>query len=419
MTKTADVLIIGGGIIGLCTAYSAAERGASVTLIDKDRLPAGGASSGNAGLIVPSHCEPLPTPGIIGEGIRQLFKTDGAFVIKPRPDPELADLGRWLWRFRKYCTEAHYTYAVALYKDLMWRSHERHAELAELAGGAYDYRRTGLLHLYLSETGFAAARADASRLEALGLSAHVMTGDEVRKIEPAVGPRVIGGVGNQPDARLHPSGFLKWLAGAVREKGATLLEETEAFHFERQGPYIRRVLTTRGPISADRVVLAAGVYTPLLARRLGLKIPIQGAKGYSLTFRRPGGCPNIPLFLEDHHVAVTPYENSLRLTGFLEFSGLDLSINPDRLATIRKNVPQYLPEVIQPEPKEIWRGFRPCTPDGLPLMGRLHAFDNLWIAAGHATKGMTLGPVSGDLMADLLAGHSIGDLAEALRPDRF
>ncbi|OQY57073.1 MAG: hypothetical protein B6245_17530 [Desulfobacteraceae bacterium 4572_88] len=415
-TDKADILIIGGGVIGLCTAYYTAARGASVILIERNQIPSPtGSSYGNAGLVVPSHCKPLPTPGIIAEGIRQLFDPSGAFSIRLSPTPETL---RWLWGFYRSCDEKHFSYAVDIFRELSQESLRLHNALARDAGTQYEYKQTGLLHVCLTEKAFQEGREEAELMEKYGIVSRVLSGPEVRDMEPAITPRVVGGIRNPPDGRLHPPEFLNWLAQEAQNRGAQFFTETEVFDFGQHRGQVHTVHTTKGEFQGEQVVLASGVWTGELAKKLGMRMPIQGAKGYSLTFRRPENCPRIPLSLEDFYVAVTPYKETLRMTGFLELSGMDQNIELRCLRNIQEHTRVCLPELGKLELLEIWRGHRPCTPDGLPVLGRSGKFTNLWIASGHATKGMSLGPVTGRLMRDLLAGKSIGRLGHALRPDR-
>lgn len=416
-TKKADILIIGGGVIGLCAAYYTAAQGASVVLIEKSRIPSPtGSSYGNAGLVVPSHCKPLPTPGIIAEGIRQLFDPSGAFSIRLQPTPETL---RWLWGFYRSCDERHFSYAVDIFRELGQESLRLHNEMAREADARYEYEQTGLLHIYLTEKAFREGQEEAEQMEKYGIASRVFSGSEVRDMEPAITPQVVGGVQNPPDGHLHPPEFLNWLAQEAQNRGAQFFTETEVFDFGRYRDQVRSIHTTRGEFRADQVVLASGVWTGELAKKLGIRLPIQGAKGYSLTFRRPENGPRIPIFLENFYVAVTPYKETLRMTGFLELSGMDEKIRLRCLRNIQDHTHVCLPKLGKPELIEIWRGYRPCTPDGLPVLGRSGKFANLWIASGHATKGMSLGPVTGWLTQKLLAGESIGRLEHALRPDRF
>jgi D-amino-acid dehydrogenase len=256
-------------------------------------------------------------------------------------------------------------------------------------------------------------------MEAYGIQSRVLSGDEVRNLDPSIGPQVLGAVQYSIDGRLNPLAFMEWLSREAKNKGVHFRTGTEVFGFEKTRRRIEKIYTTRGNFKAEQVVLAAGAWTGLLSKKLGLRLPIQGAKGYSLTFRRPPDSPRIPIILQESHIAMTPLEKSFRITGALELSGLNGGIDLKRIKTIQYHANAYVPQLKKMNLMEIWRGFRPCTPDGLPIIGKAEPFNNLWIASGHATRGMTLGPVTGKLMGSVLAGKSIGAIAQALSIKRF
>lgn len=411
----ADIIIIGGGVIGLSIAYFASCEGASVILVEKNRIPCG-SSYGNAGIIAPSHCEPMPTPKIIKEGIRQLFDPAGAFTIRLRPDPAMF---RWLLKFYRFCNEKHFFYAIEIYNEMVQESLRLHNDFASLGGYNYEYDQNGLLYLYISSKAFLESQKNALRVKDYGVESRVLSGDEIRNLDPCIGSKVVGAVHYTADGRLYPAYFLEWLAREATNRGARLLTETEVFGFEKNRSRIDKIYTTRGEFRGDQIVLAAGAWAPLLSKSLKVRLPIEAAKGYSLTFSRLDRSPRLPMILDDCYIAVTPYQKMLRMTGVLELSGLDGGINLKRLKRIQHHTRVYLPESGEMKLKEIWRGFRPCTPDDLPIIGKAIPFNNLWIAGGHGTKGMTLGPVTGRLMGDLLSGRSIGPLSHALRVNRF
>ena len=414
-SKQADIIIIGGGVIGLSIAYFTAAQGASVILIEKNRIPTG-SSYGNAGLIVPSHCDPLAAPGVIAEGIRQIFDPSGAFSIRFRPDPALA---LWLLKFSRFCNEKHFFRAVEIFKHLCRESSQLHADFAVKGGSHYEYEQSGLLHLFASHEVFRESREMAEKMANYGIEFSALSGDEARELDPAIGTRIVGAIRHTTDARLYPPAFLNWLAKETIQKGAQILTETDVIGFEKNRQWVGKIHTTRGELRGDQIVIAAGAWTPLISKKLGIHLPVQAAKGYSLMSLRPQGSPRIPVILREAHIAMTPYKDRFRISGVLELSGLDWSINLRRLNAIQRHARLYFPEIKEMKLLEIWRGFRPCTPDGLPMIGRAEPFTNLWIATGHATKGMTLGPVTGKLMSDLLNGKSIGSLSLDLRVHRF
>ncbi len=410
-----DVIIIGGGVIGVSVAYYAADLGASVLVIEKNHIGAG-SSCGNAGLLVPSHCNPLPTPGVVARGIRYLFNPEGPFYIHFRADLELV---RWLWRFYRFCNAKHFYHCVGIFSKMGRESLQLHRQLADLGGHRYQFRQDGMLNLYITDQAFQEAREDVVRVKSCGEHSVILDADEARELEPAAGVRVVGGILNKIDGCIDPLEFVKWLAEKAREKGVRFLVDTEVFWLKTDRRRVSKVVTTRGDFEAGQVVLATGAWLPLLAAELEAKIPIEAAKGYSMTFAKTPGAPQIPLILEEARVAVTPFADALRLAGTLELSGLDLAIGRRRLKAIESETYRYLPKLGGLEIREIWRGLRPCTPDGLPVIGRLRPWSNVFVAGGHATKGMSLGPVTGKYLSQMLVGESIGMLERSLSPNRF
>jgi D-amino-acid dehydrogenase len=413
--RQADVLIIGAGVVGLSVAYYAASAGAKVVVLERGEIGAG-SSRGNAGLIVPSFFDPLPGPGVIGEGLRHLFDQEGFFGIQARPDPRFMF---WLLRFARHCNRREFNSNSELLMRLNHEGLQVHLELARLGGAEYDFSQKGLLYLFLSGQRFIQARERAARARDSGIASEVFSGDEIRAVEPAAGRAVMGGIRYLTDAGLDPARFIEWLARQSAAWGVRIMTQTEVFDFHLGRNRVNSVLTTKGEFRAEQVVLAGGAWLAPLGRRFGVKLPVEGGKGISQTFSKPKMTVRQPLILEEHHVAVSPLSNALRITGVLELSGLDLTLNPDRVRGIHRSAGRYLPMIEPLHPSEVWRGLRPCTPDGLPLVGRLHSLNNVIVAGGHDTKGMTLGPLTGRHVTRLLAGQSIGNFEHRLSPSRF
>jgi D-amino-acid dehydrogenase len=410
-----DILIIGGGVIGVCAAYYLAETGQRVTLVEQSDI-ASGSSYGNAGLIVPSHSIPLAAPGVLTQGLRWLFDPESPFYIKPRFDFALFG---WLLRFAAACREGPMRRAIPVLRDLGQASLALFDELAALDGMEFGHERRGSLLIYRTRRGYEGGVEEAHLLNEFEVAARPLDAAEVRQLEPNVLPGIVGGVYFPTDTHLRPADFVQGLAAHVEKMGACVRTKTEVLGFETSGRKVVRVKTTRGDFVPAQVLLAAGAWSPVVARELRLHVPIQAAKGYSITIKRPEKCPTIPLLLGEARVAVTPMGNVLRLAGTLELAGLDLSIISRRVTAIQRAARDYVPGLEQIEPLEIWRGLRPCTPDGLPIVGRVRGFDNLIVAAGHAMVGMTLGPITGKLVAQLACGERPDIDVTALSLERF
>jgi D-amino-acid dehydrogenase len=408
-------LVIGGGVIGVSAAHYLALEGFSVSLLERGEI-ASGCSYGNAGLVVPSHSIPLAAPGVIGKALRWMADPESPFYVKPRLDP---DLVRWLWRFRGACTARHLARSVPVLRDLGFASRALYRELAALDGLDFGYREAGVLAVFRTARAYEEAVREAEFLRRHGMSARCLDGAAARALEPALAAGIAGGVLFGDDAHLIPDAFVTGLAEVAAKRGVEIRRSTEVVGFRTAGRHVVAVETTRGDLEADEIVLAGGAWSAALARPLGLRLPIQPAKGYSATFRRPAQGPRIPLLLGEAKVGVNPMGGRLRLAGTLELAGLDLTIDRRRVAAVLRAGRDYLATLGDLDGLEIWRGLRPCTPDGLPIIGRPSRFDNLILATGHAMIGVSLGPVTGKLVAQLAAGQTpLLDLAP-LSPDRF
>jgi D-amino-acid dehydrogenase len=410
-----DVIVIGGGIVGVCSAHYLAARGASVTLLERDDI-ASGCSAGNAGFICPSHSIPMAAPGVVAKGLKWMFDPDSPFYIKPRFSPSLFS---WLWKFRAACTEERVRKVMTVLRDLHCGSVALYDELAGMAGLSFGYRRDGLLALFRTAPGLRDGLEESSLLQEIGVPSRALTPDEIAARVPRARPGLAGGILFPGDAHLDPLAFVRGLASHVQSRGVRVLTGTEVLGFATSGRKITAVRTGRGEFAADQIVLAAGSWSPSLARDLRIAVPIQPAKGYSITMPRPERSPSVPLLLMEAKVGVTPLGDHLRLAGTLELAGLDLSINERRVEAIRRGAGTFLEGFESAGTGEVWRGLRPCTPDGLPILGRSASIDNMILATGHAMIGVSLGPVTGSLVARIACGEATDIDLAPLSPDRF
>ena len=393
-----DILIIGGGIIGISTAYYLAREDTCVTVIDKGEMGSG-SSCGNAGLICPCHSTPIAAPGILTQGLKWLFDGESPFYIKPRLDRELLS---WLWQFRSYCNQDAYDKAVPILRDMQRASLAQYQKIIVREQIACNFATNGGLTLYRTEEGLAHGLQEVEHMQRFGLQMSVLDGDAARAMEPAIHPSILGAIHLEEDAFITPHLFVQGLAQAAAQKGAILMPDTEVLSFARQDGRISAVHTTRGTFYPRQVILAAGAWSALIARELGLNLPMQPAKGYSITVQRPENAPHKYLYLGEARVATTPMGQWLRYAGTLELAGFDFSINQRRVNAIIRAAESYLTPGGEPENIEIWRGMRPCMPDGLPVIGRARKLNNLLIGTGHSTLGLSLGPITGQLLAELV-----------------
>lgn len=402
------VVIIGGGVIGLSAAAECRRRGHRVTVVERARARRG-ASFGNAGMIVPSHFTPLAAPGMVALGLKWMWNPESPFYIRPRLDPELI---AWAWKFWRSSTRERVERAAPLLRDLHLASRAAYTAIAEECG----LEQRGLLMLCktaraLEEEGHAAAKANA-----LGVQAEVLDAKQTAARDPQATMDVAGSVYYAGDCHLQPERYV-----AAMERRAGPLLDAEVIGWRREGARLAAVLTMGGEVEGDEFVLASGAFSPALARQLGLRLPMQAGKGYSLTLENPVELPRICSILAEARVAVTPMGGALRVGGTMEIAGLNERIAPRRVAGIAKSLPRYYPKFRAEhfEKVEPWCGLRPCSPDGLPYLGRTKAAENLIVATGHAMMGLSLAPVTGALVAQL-ADHEPPCIdLQLLAPDRF
>jgi D-amino-acid dehydrogenase len=410
-----DVAVIGGGVIGVAAARALAERGARVVLLERAEV-CSGASYGNAGWISPSHGTPLPAPGVVRQALRWLFDPESPFYVKPRPSLELA---RWLLGFLRAATAERAAATMRLNRELIVASLREYEKLGAELGDDFGFARRGLVVACESEAGLAKARHELESLERLGGGGRALSSEELRAVLPAAAPSLRGGVRFPEDAHLDPERLVHALARRAAALGARIETGQEVLALERAGRRITRIVATRGDFRADQVVLAAGAWSPVVAAGLGLRLPVQAAKGYSVTVRAGPELGTDPVLLFEAKVAVTPLGDRLRFAGTLELAGLDLAVNARRVGAILRAVERFLPGVGRSARLETWRGLRPLCPDDRPILGRPRALENLVIATGHGMSGISQAPMTARLVAELCLGGAPSLPLAPFSPDRF
>lgn len=407
------VIIVGGGVIGLCSAYYALKRGFQVTLLDR-----GGdnCSTGNAGMVVPSHFIPLAAPGMIAKGLRMMLNPESPFFIRPRLD---LGLMRWGWLFYQNSTERHVAATKELLRDLNLESRRLFAELSN--EGDFGLAQRGLLMLCKTDKGLHEEAEVAEVAHAIGLEAKVLDATETAKLDPDITMNVAGSVHFPQDCHLDPSKFVRLLRQKVQELGGVIESGVSIDTLETSGGKLTAVSGNGRRFEGTKFVIAGGSWTANLLKRVGLNLPLQAGKGYSLTLPHPPQLPRLCSIFAEAKVAITPMGPTLRFGGTMEVGGLDLTVNPARVHGIVKSVNAYFPEFSEASFKDVrpWAGLRPVSPDGVPYLGKVRGLENLIVNSGHAMMGLSLGPVSGRLAADLLANDTPFRPIDAMAPGRF
>ena len=417
MNSKTHVVIIGGGAIGLCTAYYLSKKGASVTVVDKGEMGQA-CSLHNAGFMAASHFLPLASPGLFTQALKWMVNSKSPLYIKPTLDPAFIT---WAWRFSRACSEANVRRAVPVLRELLAESLHLFEELSTVDGIKFDFTKRGLLLLYRTEKGKLACDHEARVADSIRVEVQRCDHDKLRELEPQIDFRATGGIYFPGDAHLVPAAFVKTLSEHVERAGVRLMSNCEVTGIETEGNKIRQLRTARGPLSADEFILASGSWSSGLARKLGIRMHLQPGKGYSITTMKPRVNPTIPYILTERRVAVTPFRDSLRFAGTMEFAGINLEMNRSRVDAILEAVPLYLGNVEIPDPSksQLWCGLRPVTPDGVPYLGRLRKFPNLIVATGHAMIGISLATVTGKLAAEIATGVQPSHEISLLDPNRY
>jgi D-amino-acid dehydrogenase len=380
-----DVIVVGGGAVGACCALELARRGAQVTLLERGPQLASGCSAGNAGLICPSHSNPISSPVSLRNGLRWMWRRDSPFYLRPRP----AALP-WLARFARAAPR--WEAGAAAIRALSVPGLELHAQLGEELGTSFE--RLGTLNVYATPEGLEGGAREGERS---GLHFSVLDAAQTRELEPSLAGPVVGAVHYPDEGRVDPERFVEAVGRAAGDAGVEIRTGTEVRSLDE--------------LRADTVVVAAGAWS-----RTFVDLPLEGGKGYHIDFEPSGDDPKIPAWVQETWTIATPLPGRLRLSGTLELAGLDLSISRPRVEAIRRGGERWFHGLAGRPVLETWAGLRPCLPDGLPAIGRL---GGVVVATGHAMKGVSLAPITGRLVAQLVAGEQPDQDLAPFDPARF
>ena len=395
-----EVVIIGGGIIGLCAAYYLQKEGHHVTIIDKSDFSSG-ASYVNAGYITPSHIVPLATPGIITKGLKWMLNPASPFYVKPRLD---ADFLKWAIAFKQSANKKKVSESIPVIKDINIFSRELYEEIKASGDFSFHYERKGLLMAYKNEKVGEEEWEVGQKAIELGMNVENLSVKEVEQLEPNANLNIKGAVYYHSDAHMTPGVFMKNMVSYLQAAGVEILSEEEVKDIIISDKSITKLITNKREIKADEFLMAAGSWSPLLSKKLGIKMLLQAGKGYRINMARETNI-TMPTVLLEAKVAVTPMDGFTRFAGTMEIAGINNKINPVRVNAIAKAASKYYQGLqISIQDKEAAEcGLRPVTPDGLPYIGRTSQYNNLTFATGHAMMGWSMAPATGKLVSEIIS----------------
>ena len=395
-----EVVIIGGGIIGLCSAYFLLKEGHKVTVIDKSEMN-DGASYVNAGYLSPSHIIPLAAPGMMKKGLKWMFNPSSPLYIKPRLD---IDFLKWSWAFNKMCTSKHVNDSISVIKNIAEFSQELYNEITLTEGFKFHHDKIGLLMLCNSEKGLESEIKIAEIAKKAGLKVEVLNSKEVQKLEPDVELNTFGATNYVNDSHCTPTEFMEEMKAFLKKSGASIFKGEEVIDIKAKNSKVVEITTRTQTLKADEFVLTAGTWTSIFLKKLGIDLLLQAGKGYRINSLKPTGI-KMPAILVEANAAVTPMNGFTRFAGTMEIAGFDTSINKVRVEAIANSVKNYysIIEITKEEKQQASFGFRPLSADGLPYIGKHDKFENLTIATGHAMLGWTMGAGTGKLVSEVVS----------------
>ncbi|MBS1620246.1 MAG: FAD-dependent oxidoreductase [Bacteroidetes bacterium] len=411
------VTIIGGGVIGLCSAYYLQKAGYEVTVIEKNDIT-DGCSFGNMGYVSPSHFIPIATPGIVSQGLRWMLNSSSPFYIKPRLN---WDLIRWGMTFWKSANAKMIEKNTPHLNDLLQLSRHLMNDLKTGLKDSFPMIEKGIWMLYRLEKTGDHEKHLAEQAQELGLKTVICNPQQVQEYEPEVEVKVAGGVLYIDDCHIDTASFMRAMSSHLQNAGVKFWLNTEVTGFEKNNERITSVITDKNKMECDELIIANGSWLGKISKKLGVYIPMQPGKGYSLSYNNLEKNLHYPSILVDDRTATTPIDRWLRIGGTMELSGHNNSILPKRVMAIYNAFKKYYPKMNLPlaEPKKAWYGYRPVSPDGMPYIGRHNKFSNLCYAGGHAMLGVSAAAGTGHLIEQVIGKKPTAIDISAFNPLRF
>ncbi|MCK8479353.1 NAD(P)/FAD-dependent oxidoreductase [Psychroserpens algicola] len=409
------VIVIGGGIIGLCSAYYLQKEGLQVTIVDQSNLDAG-ASYVNAGYLSPSHIIPLSAPGVMKKGLKWMFNASSPLYIKPRLE---SDFLKWVWAFNKSCNSSHVNKAIPAIKSIAVWSQDLYDDIKRDEQFTFQYEKKGLLMLCQTEKMLKEEVHTVQLAKREGLAAKMITPEELKILEPNAKIEAKGAAFYQCDSHTTPHEFMSEMKAHLKAAGVQFFKNEKVEDLEVSDERIQSITTDKQVLKADEFVLAAGSWSHMLSKKLGLRLLLQAGKGYRINTTQITGI-TLPAILAEAKVAVTPMNGFTRFAGTMEIAGINHNINHIRVEAIAEAASSYYPEVTlnSEEKNNAASGLRPVSPDGLPYIGKSSKCENLTIATGHAMMGWSMATATGKLVSEIINDKSTSIPTHMFHPDR-
>ncbi|MEP7256163.1 MAG: FAD-dependent oxidoreductase [Ferruginibacter sp.] len=411
------ITIIGGGVIGLCSAYYLQKQGYEITIIERGDIT-DGCSFGNMGYMSPSHFVPLASPGIIAEGLKHMLSSSSPFYVKPRLN---RDLMQWGYHFWKSSNAATVKKNAPHLNDLLQLSRRLINEMRNEIGDTFNMEEKGCLMMCKQQKTLDHEFHLADDAEKFGLKVDRLNAQQVQALEPDVELNVAGAVLFKDDCHFNPGKMMLALKNHLVNKGVKFQLNTTVTGFEKSNNKISSVITDKGKFDADEIIIATGSWLPVLAKMMGIKLLLQPGKGYSHTYQHVEKNIKYPAILVDGRCAITPWGHQLRIGGTMEISGINNKVLVKRMQGIYDSAKIFYPglKIDFPPTDKIWNGLRPVTPDGLPYIGRVSKYENVIFAGGHAMLGISEGTGTGKLVCEIVEHKTASIDMSAFGPERF
>ncbi|MEO6837043.1 MAG: FAD-dependent oxidoreductase [Ginsengibacter sp.] len=411
------IIIVGGGVNGLCAAYFLQKNNHEITIIDSGDI-SDNCSFGNMGFLSPSHFVPLASPGIISEGFKYMLNSTSPFYIKPRLSLPFL---QWALRFYKNSNQKTVERNSPHLSNLLNLSRRLMNEIRDEIGDVFEMEEIGCMMMCHGEKAFEEEIKLSKAAKKFNLEVEILNKEELQKREPDVELDIYGAVLFKDDAHIHPGKFMVALKSFLEKKGVNFQLNTSVTGFKKGNKKIEEVITDKGSFVGDEIILSPGSWLPAVAKMAGVHLLLEGGKGYSYTYDHVEKNIRYPAILVDGRCAITPWGNKLRIGGTMEFSGNNNKILIKRMEGIYKSVKLFYPglKIGFPPADKIWTGLRPVSPDGLPYIGKTKIYDNLLISGGNAMLGISEGAASGLIISDIVDNLSAPIDISAFEVGRF